>query len=157
MADQIRELFGSVPDSLEDFILASQISQAEAKKFFIESARLKKWRKTGVIWWNMIDGWPQFSDAVVDYYYGKKLAFHYINRVQLPVCIMVDEPENWHVRITAGNDSREPATGSFRIWDADSNETLLEGRFYVEANGNSEIGKIRISHSVRIVTNQMEH
>ncbi|GGI44239.1 hypothetical protein GCM10008018_06110 [Paenibacillus marchantiophytorum] len=84
MANQIKELFGAIPDSLEDFILASQISQAEAKKFFIEMTLLKKWRKTGILWWNMIDGWPQFSDAVVDYYYGTKLAFHYIRRVQQP-------------------------------------------------------------------------
>ena len=31
MADQIHEMFGFDPDNLEDFILASQISQAEAK------------------------------------------------------------------------------------------------------------------------------
>ncbi|UKS24374.1 hypothetical protein LOZ80_22415 [Paenibacillus sp. HWE-109] len=147
MANQIKELFGTIPDSLENFILASQISQEEAKKFFIEMTRLKKWRKTGILWWNMIDGWPQFSDAVVDYYYGAKLAFHYIRRVQQPVCIMVDEPSNWHVRVAAGNDSREAATGTYRLWDADSQETLLEGRFHVAANENAELGKIPISHS----------
>ncbi|OCT12062.1 hypothetical protein A8709_29860 [Paenibacillus pectinilyticus] len=147
MANQIKELFGAIPESMEDFILASQISQAEAKKFFIETARLKKWRKTGIIWWNMIDGWPQFSDSVVDYYYGKKLAFHYIKRVQLPVCIMIDEPANWHVRVAAGNDSREFVAGTFRIWEADSNEALLEGKFDVEANGTSELGQIPISHA----------
>ena len=36
MANQVRELFGVVPDDLESFALASQITQAEAKKFFIE-------------------------------------------------------------------------------------------------------------------------
>ncbi len=40
MANQIRELFGVIPDDLDAFALASQISQAEAKKFFIESTRL---------------------------------------------------------------------------------------------------------------------
>ncbi|HHY97696.1 MAG TPA: glycoside hydrolase family 2, partial [Firmicutes bacterium] len=73
MANQIKEMFGEIPDNLEDFALASQISQAEAKKFFIEMTRLHKWRRTGIIWWNMLDGWPQFSDAIVDYYFGKKL------------------------------------------------------------------------------------
>ena len=50
-----------------------RVWKAEAKKFFIESARLRKWRTSGILWWNVIDGWPQFSDAVVDYYFGKKL------------------------------------------------------------------------------------
>lgn len=146
MADQIKELFGSKPDKLEDFILASQISQAEAFKYFIERIKLKKWDATGIIWWNMIDGWPQFSDAVVDYYFGKKLAYYYIKRIQQPVCIMISEPGAWHVSVVAGNDSGEDAEGSCRIWDADSGEILLEGRFVTRANSNAEVGKIRVSH-----------
>ncbi|NLC56301.1 MAG: glycoside hydrolase family 2 [Armatimonadetes bacterium] len=146
MADQIQELFGVAPDNLEEFALASQISQAEAKKFFVEMTRLKKWQRTGVLWWNVIDCWPQFSDAIVDYYYGKKLAYHYLRRVQAPVCLMVDEPESWHVRVVAGNDSRQPASGPYRIWDADTGETLMQGEFHTEANANQELGRLRISH-----------
>jgi beta-mannosidase len=94
MLDQVHELFGITPENLEDFVLASQISQAEAKKFFIEMVRLGKWRRTGLLWWNVIDCWPQFSDAIVDYYFGRKLAYPYIKRVQKPVCIMIGEPDS---------------------------------------------------------------
>jgi beta-mannosidase len=146
MADQIRELFGIQPDRLEDFILASQISQAEAKKFFIEMTRLRKWRRTGVLWWNLIDGWPQFSDAVVDYYGGKKLAYAYIRRVQQPICVMMDEMESWHVRAYIGNDTRRDALVNYRIWDADSGETLLEGETTAQAGKNVPIGAVRVSH-----------
>ena len=146
MANQIREMFGIEPDNLDAFALASQISQAEADKYFIELFRLAKWRRTGIIWWNMLDGWPQFSDAVVDYYFVKKLAFHYIKRVQMPVCIMVDEPADWHCRVVAGNDTLCDAAGPFRVWDADSGETLLEGQFAARANENAVLGKIRVSH-----------
>ena len=143
MANQIRNLFGADAENLEDFALLSQISQAEAKKFFIEMVRLQKWRKTGVLWWNLIDGWPQFSDAVVDYYYGKKLAYHYIRRVQAPVCLMISEPADGQVRVVAGNDSRKDAAGSYRVWDADTNQTLLEGDFHASANTNCDLGTIR--------------
>lgn len=145
MADQIRELFGSYQNNLEDFALASQISQAEALKFFIEMFRLKKWNKTGILWWNVIDGWPQFSDAIVDYYYTKKLAYYYIKRVQKPVCIMIDEPENWQVKVVVGNDSNKEINGQYRIWDADTNETLLNDVFKVSRNENKELGYLRIS------------
>ena len=50
------------------FGLASQIAQAEEKKTFIESTRPRKWNTSSILWWNVIDGWPQFSDAVVDYH-----------------------------------------------------------------------------------------
>lgn len=146
MADQIKELFGCYPDNIEDFVIASQISQAEAKKFFVEMTRLKKWRRTGLLWWNMIDGWPQFSDAVIDYYGGKKLAYHYIGRVQKPVCLMMDEPEGWHVQVIAGNDSREDKLVDYKIWDADSGEVMLQGTTLTKANENKVLGKIRISN-----------
>ncbi|HOX38462.1 MAG TPA: glycoside hydrolase family 2 TIM barrel-domain containing protein [Candidatus Brocadiia bacterium] len=145
MSDQIKEMFGFEPDNLEDFALASQISQAEAKKFFIEMIRLGKWRRTGVIWWNVMDGWPQFSDAVVDYYFGRKLAYHFIKRVQNPVCLMISEPDSWHVRLSACNDSRKDAEGKYRVWDSDSGKTLAEGEFRVGANSNRQLAAIRCS------------
>lgn len=146
IADQTAELFGTAPDNLEDFILASQISQAEAKKFFIELTRVKKWRRTGILWWNMIDGWPQFSDAVVDYYFSKKLAYHYIKRSQAPLCLMMAEPESWHCSLVAGNDTLQDASGAFRVWDGETGETVLEGPFDAPANQSSVIGRVRVSH-----------
>lgn len=75
MTKQIKELFGEVPKDLDTFILASQSVQAEAKKFFIESWRIKKGDRSGILWWNLRDGWPIVSDAIVDYYNRKKLAY----------------------------------------------------------------------------------
>lgn len=49
MVDQVTDLFGVHCESLQQLAMLSQISQAEAKKFFIERTRLKKWRKTGII------------------------------------------------------------------------------------------------------------
>ncbi len=145
MVNQVKEFFGKVPDSLEGFAPASQISQAEAKKFFIELARMRKWRCSGILWWNVIDCWPQFSDAVVDYYFAKKLAYYYIRRVQVPVCIMIGEPSAWHLPVVVGNDSRDEISGSYSIKDADSGSIVLSGDFFVEANRNLEICRIGVS------------
>ena len=145
MANQVQELFGVIPDDLETFALASQITQAEAKKFFIESTRLRKWRTSGILWWNVIDGWPQFSDAVVDYYFGQKLAYHYIRRLQRPVCVIVGEPgPGKYLPVVVSNDSREPAEVRYRVWDADNAETEVEGSFTVPANQNWQVDRIRI-------------
>ena len=145
MANQIKEYFGICPENLEDFILASQINQAEAKKHFIETTRLSKWRRTGIIWWNMIDGWPQFSDAVVDYYFNKKLAYYYIKRVQSPVCIMITEPESWHCEAKVSNDTQTGYAGSYRIWDGETGETISGGHFVSPANENAHIANIQAS------------
>lgn len=102
--DQVVTLFGKAESAFDDFVRQSQISQAEAKKYFIEKFRIRKWKRTGIIWWNLLDGWPQVSDAIVDYYYNKKLAYHYIKRSQQPVCLMFDEPENGAINLIAVND-----------------------------------------------------
>lgn len=127
MADQIRELFGFVPENIEDFALASQISQAEAMKFFIELFRLDKAKRGGIIWWNLIDGWPQFSDAVVDYYYQKKLAYHYIKNVQQPFLLAFSEPENWSICLKAVNDTGRVLPCSYEVKDALTDEVLAAG------------------------------
>lgn len=49
MDRQIYELFGVHPQNLDDYVFASQISQAEADKYFIESSRQLKWARSGII------------------------------------------------------------------------------------------------------------
>lgn len=127
MSDQIQALFGVVPDNLDEYSRQSQYMQAEAFKFFIELFRAAKWRRTGMLWWNLIDGWPQFSDAVVDYYFDKKLAFRHIAASQQPLCLVAREPSGWNQEIVACNDVREDLAISFRVYDADTQETLTEG------------------------------
>ena len=143
MQDQVDLLFGQVPQDLETFARLSQISQAEAKKFFIERTRIKKWRRTGVIWWNMLDGWPQISDAVVDYYYAKKLAYYYIKRVQQPIAVMMDELVDWGHQVVLGNDSRESKLVRYEIKDGDTGEICLQGEKLSPANENVVLGNIR--------------
>lgn len=117
MVFQVRELFGEIPEDTAEFPLLSQISQAEAIKFFIEFTRVNKWRKTGIIWWNLIDCWPQFSDAVVDYYYEKKLAFHYIVNSQKPLCLIIAEANGWTSNVVLANDGGRNFSGEYRIID----------------------------------------
>ena len=147
MDDQIRQLFGRPAESLEEFVLASQISQAEAKKFFIERIRMGRPQKTGVIWWNLLDGWPQMSDAVVDYFYRKKLAYSYIKRSQAPVALMVREMAAWNYTLVAANDTLHPVDGTYRVTDIATGECFGEGVFHVDANTCTDLQKIRMMYS----------
>jgi len=106
MLAQVERLFGVVPDNLEDFSAASQISQAEALKFFVDRFRSKKWQTTGIIWWNLLDGWPQISDAVVDYFFRKKRAFDVLRAAQAEITVIVDEPGGGRSEILLSNDTR---------------------------------------------------
>ncbi|MBT4820068.1 MAG: glycoside hydrolase family 2, partial [Lentisphaerae bacterium] len=142
MAEKIETVFGTVPDSLDDYVLASQIAQAEAFKFFIEYWRQAKWRRTGILWWNLRDGWPILSDAVVDYYNRPKLAYQYIKRSQTDVCAIVAEPVDGLHRLVVTNDTRRPVIGNARVADADTGEVIAEAAFSVSANGIATVAEI---------------
>ncbi len=144
MEEQVEGCFGMVPDNLEEFIFRSQIVQAEAFKFFIESFRMRKWRKTGLIWWNVIDCWPQFSDAVVDYYYSRKLAYWYIRTAQRPFSLMFDEPEAWCIRLHAVNDLSRELSAEYRVSDILTGEVLCGGTFEIGADAAVVVDSIRI-------------
>lgn len=147
MEKQVQQLFGEVPADPEAYIFASQVSQAEAKKYFIERMRVGRPNKTGIIWWNLLDGWPQMSDAVVDYYYVKKLAYHYIKRSQAPFSIIAGEPSNWHITLYACNDTLHQKQGTYEVVDGQTDEVLLQGSFAASENATTPIGKLPVFFS----------
>lgn len=113
MINQVRLLFGEVPTKLDDFIFASQSVQAEAMKFFVEIYRGNKFApKTGILWWNIRDGWPLISDAVVDYYFSPKMAYWFLRNVQRNVCVLINDAADGSHPLVATNDTRSAANGT---------------------------------------------
>ena len=147
MEKQVRQLFGSVPTDPEEYVLASQISQAEAKKYFIERIRVGRPEKTGIIWWNLLDGWPQMSDAVVDYYFTKKIAYDYIKRSQAPFAVIADEISNWGLKLYACNDTLEEKRGCLTVKDACTDEIIYEGEFIAAINTCTKVVKLPTYYS----------
>lgn len=137
MINQIKSVFTEVPTDLDLFITASQIIQGEAMKYFIEFWRMNKGERNGILWWNLRDGWPVISDAVVDYYYDKKLAYHYIKRVQTDVCVMIGDAKASGHPVVIVNDTRDKVEGVFSVRDADSKEVVISRNFSLAANGKS--------------------
>ncbi|MGD0091346.1 MAG: sugar-binding domain-containing protein [Planctomycetota bacterium] len=156
MSKQIEVLFERVPEELNDYIVASQFVQAEALKFFIERWRAGKWRRTGLLWWNLRDGWPVISDAIVDYYGRKKLAYEYVKRIQANVCAIVTQasapavaqaaarlssPTGYHPLLVV-NDTLERVCGQAVVTDADTEDVLFDSAFEAERNGQVVLGAI---------------
>jgi beta-mannosidase len=142
MINQVKAFFGEVPDNLDDFILASQITQAEAMKFFVELFRQQKGVKQGILWWNIRDGWPIVSDAVVDYYNNKKLAFHYLKAVQRDVqAICCEEAQGQH-GVVVVNDTRRAVRGHIEVTRVGDVAKLVDTAFEVQSNGNANVGTL---------------
>jgi len=138
MDSQITHAFGVTAQTLEEFSRLSQITQAEADKFFIERNRLGKWEYgSGIFFWNLIDGFPQFSDAVVDYYGGKKLAYHAIKRVFEPIVLMCREPEDGQIVLVASNDTLVAEEITYHVTDVTHDVPVCQGRATLASNANT--------------------
>jgi len=141
MVLQMHMLFGDIPSDLDTFALESQCAQAEGMKFIVEHCRSRKFAgKTGMTWWNMRDGWPILSDAVVDYYGRRKLAYDYISRAQRNVLVMVDENGD----VMAVNDLLRPVSGHAALTDAETGKTLFDADFACPANAVAKVGAVKL-------------
>ena len=114
--------------------------QAEALKYFVEFHRVNKFgRSNGLLWWNLRDGWPVISDAVVDYYNRRKMAYFAIRGVQRDVLAAVRDLDRHAVLV---NDRLHPAKGSVRYVDAETGRVLLARDVEIPANATLDLGAL---------------
>ncbi len=143
----VQVLFGSIPDDIQTFSKQSQISQAEALKYYVERIRIRKWKKTGIILWNLLDGWPQFSDAMVDYYFVKKLSYYYVKRSQNLLCLMFDEPIGNKLSLYGVNDFFDDKSVSYKVTNLYTGEVVLKGETVIKGDSSTEIDNIIIEEN----------
>ena len=149
--NDVKYMFGGISDNFETFIKQSQIVQAEAYKYFIERMRIRKGDKTGILWWNLIDGWPQISYSVIDYYFAKKLSYHYIKRAQEPVCLMFDEPKDGELSLFGVNEFMEEKRISYKIKDLYTGQIIFRGNAVLGANQSQNLGSLEIDPEYKTV------
>ncbi len=144
MTNQVTLVFGKVPTDLDDFIFASQSVQAEAMKYFVEKWRGDRPNRSGIIWWNIRDGWPILSDAITDYYGGKKIAFTFLKNVHEDVCVIMNDAVDGVYRLIVTNDTLADAEGKVTVKDVKSGKVLYEGVFNSPANAAAQFASIPV-------------
>lgn len=142
----MKKLFGDGRQALEGVAKASQIFQAEAFKYMIERFRIRKATHGGLIWWNLLDGWPQISDAVVDYYFTKKLAYDFIKNSQQPLCLMFDEPnEQDKIVLFAANEIPSEKEFKYCVTRLNDDTVVAKGNAIVSASGILKLDEVDIN------------
>ena len=143
MINQVRLVFGEVPEDLDTFIFASQSVQAEAMKYFIEMFRGRKFcPNTGMLWWNIRDGWPLISDAIVDWYFNRKMAYYFIRNAQQNVCALINDPVDGAYPLVVVNDTREAVSGEVTVTDVKSGKEVFKGKYEIGPNGREVLSRI---------------
>jgi len=103
------------PEGLEDYAYLSQVLQAVAYKEWMEHYRRRKFLCGGSLYWNLYDNWPQFSDAVVDYYQNPKIAYYYVSRAFSNLLVSLEELGDDMVGVWLINDELRDRSGKLLL------------------------------------------
>ena len=79
------------PASLDGFVYASQLLQAQAMQYGVEHWRRHRGRCMGAVIWQLNDCWPVVSWASIDYFGRWKALHYYAKRFFAPVLISCHE------------------------------------------------------------------
>ncbi len=82
-----------LPSDIDEYILYTQIAQAEGLKFGIEHFRRRKPHCSGTLVWQLDDCWPVLSWSLVDYYGFPKPSFYFLRRSYAPVLASFKEAD----------------------------------------------------------------
>ena len=145
-------LFEGEINDYTSLAIKSQIAACESDKFFFEYFRSQKWDKTGMLWWNLMDGWPQMSDAVVDYYFDKKLPFYGLKASMQNVCLMMRDAFGGESHpLVAVNDTLQEVTIAYKATDVRNGNVLATGSVTIPANSNADLTSIPTSEDTRFI------
>jgi beta-mannosidase len=154
---RLRHLFGrDFPlEPWEDLALGVNIICAEIFKFAVEYYRSMKWRKTGVLWWSLLDMWPMmFNYSVVDVDFNpKQPCYDWIRLSQQPRCLMVVEQQAGRPVLYAANDTRQPWHGRCRVVALDERgaETPIHAAdFQSEPNRSTKLADLALPDAPRL-------
>ncbi len=71
--------------SLQDYILKSQVLQAELMRHVYDELRSRKFRCSGILLWTLSDSYGIHNWSVIDYYLSKRPVYYYLKRSMAPV------------------------------------------------------------------------
>lgn len=96
---------------LDDYLLYTQIAQAEALKYSLEHYRRRKYDCGGALFWSYNDCWGTTTGwSVIDYYLNPKPSYFRVRRALSPVLVSFrEEPQGVSVWVT--NDTQQEIEG----------------------------------------------
>jgi beta-mannosidase len=131
---------------LASFVYLSQLMQAEAIKFGVETMRARRPETMGTLYWQLDDCWPVASWSSIDYFGRWKALQYFAARFYAPLLITA-EPQGNSIAIHIVSDELQPRQASLHLRLMHFDGTVLdEQRLPVEvaALASTPIGPLTL-------------
>lgn len=143
--------------SLDEYLIAGQMIQAEALKFALEHWKNRMFNTAGELFWMYSDCWGTTGGwTVVDYYLRKKPAYYYVKRAYEPIHISFRECNNY-LEVIVTNETYKPLVVEVEYGVKSFDGTILmkgKGRFNLLHIGPTKIGEIDASKIFKAYKNK---
>jgi len=96
-----------LPDTLSQYVVFTQLVQAEGLKFGIEHYRRRKPHCSGTLIWQYNDCWPGISWSLIDFDRVRKASWFYVARAYAPVLGSFKTLDDGVIELWVTNDTRE--------------------------------------------------
>ena len=100
------------PSNIEEWIFYSQMAQASAMKFAIDTWRSRKWNIGGSLIWQYNEPWPTICWSLIDYYNAPKISYWFVKRAYSPI-LPIFNPKKEQIIVI--NDTFHLIMGTLRI------------------------------------------
>ena len=111
---EYEQMYYNEPRNLESYVYLSQVLQAEALKYAIQSMRIKQPGCMGTIFWQLNNSWPSTSWSTIDYYNNWKPALYTVRKAYQNINVIPQEQDG-KVKIWAVNDSTIDIKGNIHV------------------------------------------
>ena len=131
---------------LDQYLIGTQLVQAEALKYAVEHFRRRKFDCSGVLFWQFNDVWGAISWSILDYYLSRKPSYYYVRRAYAPLLLSFkEEVDGCSVWLT--NDNLQAYSGrlEYGILDLSSSKWDVQERpVVVKRNCSSKVAELEL-------------
>ncbi|MBV9616760.1 MAG: glycoside hydrolase family 2 protein, partial [Ktedonobacteraceae bacterium] len=136
--DNLMVTVTGLPNTLEQYIDYSMITQAEGLKFGIEHYRQRKPHCSGTLIWQLNDCWPVLSWSIVDYYGFGKAGYFYAKRAYAPMLASFKALNDGGVELWVTNDTLSAINDTLSIKAGNfASGTIWEENCQIRVGANS--------------------
>ena len=111
----LMEGYTGIPQSIEQYMNFSMLTQAEGLKYGIEHYRRHMHRTSGALIWQFNDSWPGTSWSLVDYLLLPKASYYYARRFFAPVLLTMEHEPHEPMKFYVVNDTLERYSGKVTV------------------------------------------
>ena len=123
-------------DSLEDFVLKSEVSAFEAERAMFEAFAARKYGATGVIQWMLNNAWPSVVWHLYDYYLRPGGGYFGTKKACEPLHIQYSYDDGSVIVVNSYYEKFQGLTAHARVYDMESRELSSMKRIVdVDADG----------------------